>query len=80
MMCVISKAHSLVLTGSGDILEAEDGLIGFGPGSSHALSAARPLLGIQDLSAQVIAEKAMNTSAEVCNFKNKSFILESIDY
>ncbi len=80
MMAVINKTHSIVLTGSGDILEAEDGLIGLGPGSSHVLSAARALLEIQELSAQMIAEKAMSTSAEMYNFKNKNFVFEVIDY
>ncbi|MBY0291733.1 MAG: ATP-dependent protease subunit HslV [Alphaproteobacteria bacterium] len=79
MMAVVNKTHSLILTGTGEILEPEDGLICIGSGSSYALSAARALLNIEGLSARIIAEKSMDVYSEIYNFKNKSFIFEIID-
>ncbi|MFM7343742.1 MAG: ATP-dependent protease subunit HslV, partial [Tagaea sp.] len=59
MMAVADKSTALVLTGTGDVLEPEDGLIGIGSGGTYALSAARALAGSTDLSAREIAERAM---------------------
>jgi ATP-dependent HslUV protease subunit HslV len=79
MMAVVNKTHSLVLTGVGEILEPEDGLIGIGEGSGYALAAARALLSIESLSVQMIVEKAMLVSSDMCTFKNENFIFESIE-
>ncbi len=79
MMAVVNKTHSLVLTGTGDILEPEDGIIAIGAGSTSALSAARALSDIEGFSAQMIVEKALNVSSEICSFKNKNFIIEGLE-
>ncbi|MBY0500971.1 MAG: ATP-dependent protease subunit HslV [Alphaproteobacteria bacterium] len=79
MMAVVSSTHSLILTGTGDVLEPEDGLIGIGSGGPYALSAARALIDIENLSAEKIAQKAMNIAADICVYTNNNIIIENIE-
>ena len=79
MLAVANKDVSLIMTGTGDVLEPEDGLIGIGSGGSYALSAARALMDIQDLSAEDIAKKAMAIAGDLCVYTNNNVIIESID-
>ena len=78
MMAVADKDVSLVLTGTGDVLEPEDGLIGIGSGGNYALSAARALIDIDGLEAEAIARKAMAIAAEICVYTNSNVIVESL--
>lgn len=78
MMAVVNSTHSLILTGTGDVLEPEDGLIGIGSGGPYALAAARALLGTEGMTASAIAEKAMNVAADLCIYSNKNIIIESV--
>src|SRR5689334_4529526 len=78
MMAVADKNVSFVLTGSGDVLEPEDGLIGIGSGGSFALSAARALIDIDGLSAEAIARKAMKIAADICVYTNQNVIFEKL--
>ena len=78
MMAVIDSTTSLVLTGTGDVLEPEDGLIGIGSGGSFALAAARALVDRDDMDAQSIARKAMTIAAGICIYTNDSIIVESL--
>src|SRR6266478_3228139 len=66
MMAVADRNTSLVLSGTGDVLEPEDSLIGIGSGGPYALAAARALIDIDALSAQTIAEKAISIAAGIC--------------
>jgi len=78
MMAVADKQVSFVLTGSGDVLEPEDGLIGIGSGGSFALSAARALIDIDGMSAEAIAKKAMKIAADICIYTNHNVIIEKL--
>ncbi|MDE0799925.1 MAG: ATP-dependent protease subunit HslV [Rhodospirillaceae bacterium] len=78
MMAVADKETSLVLTGTGDVLEPEDGLIGIGSGGSYALSAARALIDLEDMDAETIARKAMGIAADICVYTNNSLVIESL--
>lgn len=78
MIAVADKDVSLVLTGQGDVLEPEDGLIGIGSGGNYALSAARALIDIDGLDAEAIARKAMTIAADICVYTNRNFIVESL--
>ncbi len=78
MMAVADKSTSLVLTGTGDVLEPEDGIIGIGSGGNYALAAARALNGL-DLDAEEIARKAMGIAADICVYTNNALIIEKID-
>ncbi len=78
MMAVCDKDVSLVLTGTGDVLEPEDGLIGIGSGGNYALSAARALHDQKGLSAKEIVEKSMQVAADICVYTNNNLIIEEI--
>lgn len=78
MMAVADANVSLVLTGNGDVLEPEDGLIGIGSGGAYALSAARALIDMDGLDAETIARKAMRIAAQICVYTNENVTLEKI--
>ncbi len=78
MMIVADKKESLVLTGTGDVLDPENGLMGIGSGGNFALAAARALFDT-DLSAEDIVRKSMAVAAEICVYTNESVVLESLD-
>jgi len=78
MMAVADKDVSLVLTGTGDVLEPEDGLIGIGSGGQYALAAARALMDRKDMSAEDVARKAMAIAAEICVYTNTNVTVESL--
>ena len=78
MMAVADKDVSLILSGNGDVLEPEDGLIGIGSGGGYALSAARALIDLDGLDAEAIARKALNIAADICVYTNRNVTLESL--
>ena len=78
MMAVADAKASLVLTGTGDVLEPDDNLIGIGSGGNYALAAARALIDRDDLDAEAIARKAMQIAAGICIYTNDNIILESL--
>lgn len=78
MMAVADANHSFTLTGNGDVLEPEDGLIAIGSGGMYALSAARALLEIEHFTAEDIARKAMSIAADICVYTNRSVLIETL--
>jgi ATP-dependent HslUV protease, peptidase subunit HslV len=78
MMAVADKENSLVLTGTGDVLEPEDGIIGIGSGGNYALAAARALVDQKDMDAEAIARKAMEIAAGICIYTNGSLTVETL--
>ena len=79
MMAVADATTSLTLTGGGDVLEPDDGLIGIGSGGGYALSAARALLPIEGMDAETIARRSVEIAAEICVYTNTNIIIESMD-
>lgn len=77
MMAVVDKNVSLIVTGVGDVLEPEDGIIGIGSGGNYALAAARALID-SDLSAEEIAKKSMKIASDLCIYTNNSLVIEKI--
>jgi ATP-dependent HslUV protease subunit HslV len=78
MMLVADRERSLVLTGTGDVLEPERDLMGIGSGGNYALAAARALIDT-DMTAEAIARKAMAIAAEICVYTNASLVIESLE-
>ena len=78
MMIVADKDVSLVITGSGDVLEPEDGITAIGSGGNYALAAARALCDTE-ADAEQIARKAMAIAAEICVYTNDNVVVESLD-
>lgn len=77
MMIVADKDSTLVLTGNGDVLEPQNGVIGIGSGGAYAQAAALALIDT-DMTALEIVEKAMNIAADICIYTNHNIITESL--
>lgn len=78
MMAVADKEVSLILSGTGDVLEPEHGLIGIGSGGPYALSAARALIEMESLDAETIARKALGIAADICVYTNRNVTVETL--
>lgn len=78
MMIVVDKETSLVVTGNGDVLEPEHGVVAIGSGGNYALAAARALYD-QDLTAEDVARKAMKIAADICVYTNDNLVVETMD-
>jgi len=78
MMAVADKSVSLTLTGQGDVLEPDDGLIGIGSGGAYALAAARALIDGSEHDAEEIARRAMGIAAGICIYTNDNIIIEKL--
>jgi ATP-dependent HslUV protease subunit HslV len=78
MIVVADKNFSLIVTGNGDVLEPQDGIIGIGSGGNYALAAARALLN-EDLTAEEIVRRSMLIASEICIYTNSSIVLEQLD-
>ena len=78
LMIVADPSVSLLLTGQGDVLEPEDGVIGIGSGGNYALAAARALVDT-DADAEEIARKAMKIAAQICVYTNGNLTVETLE-
>jgi len=77
---VADKSVSLILSGTGDVLEPEDGIIGIGSGGGYALAAARALVTIDSIDAEEVARRAMAIAAGICIYTNDKISLEKLEY
>ncbi len=78
MMAVADADRSFTLTGNGDVLEPDDGVIAIGSGGNYALSAARALMEIDGLTAEDIARRAMRIASDICVYTNTNVIIETL--
>ena len=78
MMLVADRDTTLALTGTGDVLETERGLMGIGSGVNYALAAARALIDTSMI-AEEIARKAMQIASDICVYTNNNFVIETLD-
>jgi len=79
MMAVADKDVSLIVSGTGDVLEPSDGLIAIGSGGNYALAAARALMTVDALSAEEVARRALAIAAEICVYTNGNVTIETLD-
>jgi len=79
LMAVADAQVSLIISGTGDVLEPEDGLIGIGSGGNYALAAARALSTVDGLSAEEIARRSLEIAADICVYTNRNVTLEVLD-
>ena len=80
MMIVVDKAHSLILTGNGDVIETDDGILAIGSGGNYALAAARAIDRLDtDMDAETVARKVMTIASEICVYTNENITLETLD-
>lgn len=78
MLIVADLDNSLIITGNGDVIEPEHGLVAIGSGGAYAQSAARALLENTKLSARDIVEKGLSIAADICVFTNHNIIIEEL--
>jgi len=78
LMAVADEKVSLMVSGNGDVLEPEDGLIGIGSGGNYALAAARALIDQDGLELEAIARRSMEIAASICVYTNGSVVIEKI--
>ena len=77
LMAVADKNHSFIISGTGDVLEPEDGIIGIGSGGNYALAAAKVLIET-DMKAEEIVRKALKVASDICVFTNNNVTMEKI--
>jgi ATP-dependent HslUV protease subunit HslV len=78
LLAVADLEHSLIVSGTGDVIEPDDGIIGIGSGGGFALSAARALIKHSDLSARDIVAEAMRIASEICIYTNAHITVEEL--
>lgn len=79
MLVVADKSASLIISGNGDVIEPEGGLIAIGSGGPYATAAARALLDNSDLDARSIVEKGLNIAADICIYTNHQLTIEELE-
>jgi ATP-dependent HslUV protease subunit HslV len=72
------REHSFIISGTGDVIEPDDGLIGIGSGGAYALAAARALVAHSDLDAKAIVVEALRVAASICVYTNERITVESL--
>jgi ATP-dependent HslUV protease subunit HslV len=78
MLIVLDKTTTFLLSGTGDLIEPDDGIVAIGSGGPYALAAAKALTGNTDLDARAIAEKSMAIAGEICIYTNANITLEEL--
>ena len=79
MLAVADKERSLIITGMGDVLEPEHGIVAIGSGGPYAQAAAQALLANTELPAREIVSRALNIAGEICIYTNQQIVIESLD-
>lgn len=79
LLIVADARNSFLLSGNGDVIAAEDGVLAIGSGGPYALAAARALVAHTNLSAREIAIAALQTAAEICIYTNANIVIEELD-
>lgn len=78
LLAVADKDTSLIISGTGDVIEPEDGIIAIGSGGSYALSAARALMAHTELDARTIATESINIAGDICIYTNRNVVIEEL--
>jgi len=78
MLIVVDKDHSFLISGTGDVVEPDDGIVGIGSGGMFAQAAAKALIGHSELSARQIVEESMRIAQDICIYTNSHLTLEEL--
>jgi ATP-dependent HslUV protease subunit HslV len=78
MLVVLDRSSMFLLSGTGDLIEPDDGVVAIGSGGPYALAAAKALVRNSDLEARAIAEKAMGIAGEICIYTNTNIVIEEL--
>ncbi|HEC77865.1 MAG TPA: ATP-dependent protease subunit HslV [candidate division WOR-3 bacterium] len=78
MLAILDKEHAYIVSGSGDVVEPEDGIVAIGSGGSYGLAACRALIKYSNLSAKEIVEEAIEIAAGICIYTNREIFIEEL--
>jgi ATP-dependent HslUV protease subunit HslV len=78
LLAVLDKSQALIISGTGDVIEPDDGIVAVGSGGSYALAAARMLVKHTDLAAKDIVRESLDAASEICIYTNKNFHIEEL--
>lgn len=78
LLAVLDKNQALIISGTGDVIEPDDGIVAVGSGGSYALAAARMLVKHTELSAKDIVRESLDAASEICVYTNKNFHIEEL--
>jgi ATP-dependent HslUV protease, peptidase subunit HslV len=78
LLAVRDKDHALIISGTGDVIEPDDGIVAVGSGGSYALAAARILTKHTTLGAKEIVQESLNAASDICIYTNKNFTIEEL--
>ncbi len=78
LMIAVDNEHTLLISGTGEVIEPDDGVIGIGSGGALATAAARALMQNTDLDAETIVEKSLKITAQICVYTNQQIRIEKI--
>ena len=78
MVAVVNNEHTLLVSGTGDVIQPSDGILGIGSGGHYALSAARALVAHSTLTASEIVEKSLEIAGEICVYTNRNLSIEEL--
>ena len=80
LLAVADAESSLIISGNGDVIEPEQGIIAIGSGGNYALSAARALFNNTDMDARAITEQSLNIAADICIYTNHNLLIEELEF
>ncbi|MEW6606695.1 MAG: ATP-dependent protease subunit HslV [bacterium] len=78
LLAVVDKDHSLIISGNGEVIEPDDGIVAIGSGGPYALAATRALIKYTNLTTREIVEEAMKITAQICVYTNEQIIVEEL--
>ena len=78
LVAVVDAEHTLLVSGTGDVIQPSDGILGIGSGGNYALAAARALMANTELSAAEIVRRSLSIAGEICVFTNQNLVIEEL--
>lgn len=78
LLAVVNAEKALIISGTGDVIEPDDGIVAIGSGGSYALAAARMLMQHTDMPAKTIVEESLRTAADICIYTNNNIVIEEL--
>lgn len=78
LLAVLNKEQALVISGTGEVIEPDDGIVAIGSGGNYALAAARMLVKHTNLSAKEIVQQSLDAAADICIYTNKNIVIEEL--
>lgn len=79
LVAVVDRQHTLLLSGTGDVIQPSDGVLGIGSGGNYALAAAQALVAHSELTAEEIVRRSLEIAGDICVYSNRNLVVETLD-